>query len=42
MDNLRIRRAQAADIDNLCALILEHGPNPWNHLPSVDCLALEM
>jgi ribosomal protein S18 acetylase RimI-like enzyme len=39
MDNLRIREALAADIDNLCALIFEHGPNPWNHLPSVEVTA---
>jgi len=39
MDNLRIRQATAADIDNLCVLIFEHGPNPWNHLPSVEVTA---
>lgn len=39
MDNLRIRQATAADIDNLCTLILKHGPNPWNHLPSAEVTA---
>ena len=39
MDNLLIREATAADIDSLCALIFEHGPNPWNHLPSVEVTA---
>ena len=33
MSGLQIRRAQARDIDGLCALIFEHGPNPWNYLP---------
>lgn len=28
-----IRSATADDIPALCELILEHGPNPWNHLP---------
>lgn len=28
-----IRLASAADIPALCELLLEHGPNPWNHLP---------
>ncbi len=36
MDNLWIRQALAADIDNLCVLIFEHGPNPWNHLPPAE------
>ncbi|WP_339524707.1 GNAT family N-acetyltransferase [Pseudomonas sp. EA_35y_Pfl2_R111] len=36
MDNLRIREATAADIDNLCGLIFEHGPNPWNYLPPAE------
>ncbi|MGG5872634.1 N-acetyltransferase family protein [Pseudomonas peli] len=39
MDNLRIRQALAADIDNLCALIFEHGSNPWNHLPPAEVTA---
>ena len=39
MDNLWIRQALAADIDNLCALIFEHGPNPWNHLPPAEVTA---
>lgn len=33
MSELVIRRACVEDIEALCALILEHGPNPWNHLP---------
>ena len=36
MSDLEIRQAQAGDIDNLCALIFEHGPNPWNHLPEAE------
>ncbi|MFC5695393.1 GNAT family N-acetyltransferase [Pseudomonas sp. GCM10022186] len=28
-----IRPAGTGDIPELYALILEHGPNPWNHLP---------
>lgn len=36
MSDFGIRRAQARDIDNLCALIFEHGPSPWNHLPEVE------
>lgn len=28
-----LRSATAADIEALCGLIFEHGPNPWNHLP---------
>ena len=39
MDDLRIREALASDIDNLCALIFEHGPNPWNHLPPIEVTA---
>jgi ribosomal protein S18 acetylase RimI-like enzyme len=39
MDNLRIRQALAADIDDLCALIFEHGPNPRNHLPPTEVTA---
>ncbi|GLZ87845.1 GNAT family N-acetyltransferase [Metapseudomonas resinovorans] len=30
---MAIRPATADDIPALCELILEHGPNPWNHLP---------
>lgn len=33
------RAASAADIDALCALIFEHGANPWNHLPRAEVLA---
>lgn len=33
------RAATAADIDALCALIFEHGPNLWNHLPHADVTA---
>lgn len=36
MSDFEIRQAQAGDIDNLCALILEHGPNPWNYLPEAE------
>ena len=36
MSDFEIRQAQARDIDNLCALILEHGPNPWNYLPEAE------
>ena len=39
MSDLEIRQAEARDIDNLCALIFEHGPNPWNHLPQDDVTA---
>lgn len=39
MSNFEIRQAQARDIDNLCALIFEHGPNPWIHLPQDDVTA---
>ncbi|WP_256574322.1 GNAT family N-acetyltransferase [Pseudomonas sp. M30-35] len=34
-----LRQAEAADIDALCALIFEHGSNPWNHLPPADVTA---
>lgn len=34
-----IRQAAAGDIEALCALILEHGPNPWNHLPEAEVRA---
>lgn len=30
---LTIRFAQPQDIAELTALLLEHGPNPWNYLP---------
>lgn len=33
MSDVTIRMALPGDIDTLCSLILEHGPNPWNHLP---------
>jgi len=33
------RAANAADIEALLALILEHGPNPWNHLPPAEVTA---
>ncbi|MBD9395993.1 GNAT family N-acetyltransferase [Pseudomonas sp. PDM11] len=33
------RAANAADIEALLALILEHGPNPWNHLPPSEVTA---
>ncbi len=36
---IALRQADVADIDSLCALIFEHGPNPWNHLPPADVTA---
>lgn len=39
MNELEIRSARASDIDGLCALIFEHGPNPWNHLPEAEVRA---
>lgn len=33
------RAAGTADIQALLALIFEHGPNPWNHLPQVEVSA---
>lgn len=36
MSDLVIRQACFEDIEALCALILEHGPNPWNHLPEAE------
>ncbi|EZH80845.1 GNAT family N-acetyltransferase [Ectopseudomonas composti] len=36
MSQLVIRQARDEDIEALCALILEHGPNPWNHLPEAE------
>ena len=39
ISDFAIRQAQARDIDNLCALIFEHGPNPWNHLPQDEVIA---
>ncbi|WP_339486134.1 GNAT family N-acetyltransferase [Pseudomonas sp. EL_65y_Pfl2_R95] len=34
--DISLRQANAADIDALCTLIFEHGPNPWNHLPPAE------
>ncbi|WP_439889199.1 GNAT family N-acetyltransferase [Pseudomonas sp. MBLB4123] len=39
MVELAIRQAGESDIDALCALIFEHGPNPWNHLPEAEVRA---
>ncbi|HSX88071.1 MAG TPA: GNAT family N-acetyltransferase [Pseudomonas sp.] len=39
MSDLEIRQAQAQDIAGMCALIFEHGPNPWNHLPEDEVIA---
>lgn len=39
MSDFEIRQAQDRDIDHLCALIFEHGPNPWNHLPQDEVTA---
>lgn len=39
MNDIRIRQAQPADIDALCELLLEHGPNPWNYLPEAEVRA---
>ncbi|MEN0106421.1 MAG: GNAT family N-acetyltransferase [Pseudomonas sp.] len=36
---LTIRNAQTEDIGELTALLLEHGPNPWNYLPEDDVRA---
>ncbi|MGH8354735.1 MAG: GNAT family N-acetyltransferase [Pseudomonas sp.] len=33
MNEPQIRLANAEDVERLCALIFEHGPNPWNFLP---------
>lgn len=42
MNEITTRSATAEDIEALCALILEHGPNAWNHLPEADvCRHLE-
>lgn len=30
------REASVSDIPAITQLILEHGPNPWNHLPEAD------
>ncbi len=38
MSELQIRMARAGDIAGLCALIFEHGVNPWNHLPEADVI----
>lgn len=39
MNETRIRQAQPADIQVMCELLLEHGPNPWNYLPEADVRA---
>ncbi len=39
MSDFEIRQAQAQDIAGMCALIFEHGPNPWNHLPEDEVIA---
>ncbi|MBS7661409.1 GNAT family N-acetyltransferase [Pseudomonas lalucatii] len=39
MTELLIRQAEARDIEALCALLFEHGPNPWNHLPEAEVRA---
>ena len=36
---LQLRAAQTADIEAMCDLLLEHGPNPWNHLPEAEVRA---
>ena len=36
MSEITSRRATAGDIEALCRLLLEHGPNPWNHLPEAE------
>lgn len=36
MSEITSRRAVAGDIEALCQLLLEHGPNPWNHLPEAE------
>jgi ribosomal protein S18 acetylase RimI-like enzyme len=36
MSQLLMRQAASGDIEALCALLLEHGPNPWNHLPEAE------
>ncbi|SEP88789.1 L-amino acid N-acyltransferase YncA [Pseudomonas cuatrocienegasensis] len=39
MRDVLIRPAAAEDIATLCALLFEHGPNPWNHLPHDEVVA---
>nr|WP_298148004.1 GNAT family N-acetyltransferase [uncultured Pseudomonas sp.] len=39
MSDFEIRQAQTQDIAGMCALIFEHGPNPWNHLPCDEVVA---
>ena len=39
MTEVTLRPAGLDDIERLCALIFEHGPNPWNHLPRADVTA---
>ncbi|MBU1331717.1 MAG: GNAT family N-acetyltransferase [Gammaproteobacteria bacterium] len=39
MMDVLIRPAAAEDIATLCALLFEHGPNPWNHLPYDEVVA---
>jgi len=39
MSDVHIRLAEAADVPALCALIFEHGPNPWNYLPEAQVRA---
>ncbi|MFK4073405.1 GNAT family N-acetyltransferase [Ectopseudomonas khazarica] len=36
---MQLRAATAADIEAMCELLLEHGPNPWNHLPEAEVRA---
>ena len=36
---LQLRAAQTADIEGMCDLLLEHGPNPWNYLPEAEVRA---
>lgn len=36
MNEVTTRPARQGDIERLCALIFEHGPNPWNHLPRAE------
>lgn len=36
MSEIHSRAARAEDIEALCALLLGHGPNPWNHLPEAE------
>ncbi|MGP0170634.1 N-acetyltransferase family protein [Pseudomonas sp. NCHU5208] len=36
---LQLRAARTADIEAMCDLLLEHGPNPWNYLPEIEVRA---